>query len=220
MDYNIDSKTYEKLYAKYLHNDRTKEMVDLAGDLKGKRVLDLCCGGCRLTREVLKRDPEYVLASDKSYNMLKNINPIPKNCFLSIEKANIELKVIADHGIKLMDAIFCQQAINYWFKSEHAELVKGALTPKGVFIFNTFNNCPGKEPVSKSYSLNNKRYIEIFWLVGDRVKHVQIAQGMDPHFTEFRWIPPQEFKRAFMKAGFKVTLQTDGATDIYICRKG
>jgi hypothetical protein len=74
--------------------------------------------------------------------------------------------------------------------------------------------------VSKSYSLNNKRYIEIFWLVGDIVKHVQIADGMDPHFTEFRWIPPQEFKRAFMKAGFKVTLQTDGATDIYICRKG
>lgn len=222
MTYNIDSKTYDKLYAKYLRGDRTKEMVDLAGSLKGKSVLDLCCGGCRLSREVLKRGPKRVCAVDSSLTMLGQIvpyripsdEPIDKFC-MTAEEALTDLT-------STFNAIFCQQGVNYWFQPEHAGLIKRALAPKGVFIFNTFNVKPSVIPQTKVYYYNKtgRNYMEISWMVKDMVKHVQIAQGMDPHFTEFRWIPPEEFKRAFSKAGFKVTLQTDKATDIYICRKG
>jgi len=125
------------------------------------------------------------------------------------------------------NVIFCQQGINYWFRPEHAKMIKRVLAPKGIFIFNTFNVKPSIIPLSKNYYYSNSRgigygrnYMEISWMVKDMVKHVQIAEGMDPHFTEFRWIPPGEFKKAFKSTGFKVEVKTDKATDIYICRKG
>ena len=117
------------------------------------------------------------------------------------------------------NAIFCQQGINYWFTPEHAGMIKRALAPKGFFIFNTFNVKPSVIPQTKVYYYAGRNYMEISWLVGDMVKHVQIAEDMDPHFTEFRWIPPEEFKRAFIKAGFFVTVKTEGSTDIYLCKK-
>jgi hypothetical protein len=121
----------------------------------------------------------------------------------------------------ITDAIFCQQGINYWFQPKHASLIKKALSPEGLFIFNTFNVKPSVIPLVKTYyyEKTGRNYKEISWLVGDMVKHVQIAQGMNPHFTEFRWIPPEEFKRAFKSAGLSVTVKTDGSTDIYVCRK-
>jgi len=233
MTYNIDSKTYAKLYAKYLHNDRTKEMVNLAGNLKGKRVLDLCCGGGRLTQEVLKQKTKQALSIDASFDMLQDNFDPNDIAILSVFNAPWNPKkyccgcgtvkyALTDLKNKSLDVIFCQQAINYWFYPEHAEKIKKVLAPKGMFIFNTFNVKPSVIPRTKTYyyEKTGRNYTEVSWLVGDMVKHVQIAQGMDPHFTEFRWIPPEEFKRAFKRAGFKVTVQTDGATDIYMCRKG
>jgi SAM-dependent methyltransferase len=223
MTYNIDSETYDKLYARYLRGNRTKEMVDLAGNLRGKRVLDFCSGGCRLSEEVLKRKAKTITAVDESFKMLQPIvpykipgdSPINKIC-LSIEDA------LTDLSWGQIDAIFCQQGVNYWFAPKHARIIKKVLAPKGMFIFNTFNVKPSINPRIKSYYYEKTglNYTEISWLVGDMVKHVQIVQGMDPHFTEFRWIPPEEFKKALKLAGFKVTIQTDKATDIYICRKG
>jgi len=214
MSYEIDSKTYDKLYAKYLRGDRTKEMVELAGSLKGKRVLDLCCGGGRLSREVLKRGIKSVCAVDESLTMIDPIDePINKFC-MTVDEALSNLT-------STFNAIFCQQGINYWFTPEHAEKIKRALAPKGVFIFNTFHKKPSTVPRVKHYYYERTglNYIEVSWLVKDMVKHVQIAEGMDPHFTEFRWISPEEFNKAFSKEGFKITLKSDGVTDIYICRK-
>jgi SAM-dependent methyltransferase len=219
MSYNIDSKTYNKLYAKYLRGNRTKEMVDLAGSLKGKRILDLCCGGCRLSREVLKRGPKSVCAVDESLTILDPIvpyripsdEPINKIC-MTVDDALTELT-------STFNVIFCQQGVNYWFQAEHAELIKRALAPKGVFIFNTFNKRPPTRITSKSYIFNKRSFMEVAWMVKDTVKHVQIAEGMDPHFTEFRWIRPEEFKIAFRDAGLDVGVITEGSTDIYICRK-
>jgi len=50
-------------------------------------------------------------------------------------------------------------------------------------------------------------------------QHVQIAEGMKPHFTEFQWIHRAEYVRILKNEGFKVSIKTDGATDIYICKK-
>lgn len=218
--YEIDSKTYNKLYAKYLNRNRTIEMVDLAGDLKGKKVLDLCSGGCRLSEEVLKRKPKTIAAVDESYKMLQPIvpytvpsdSPIIKIC-MSVDSA------LANLHPGVTNAIFCQQGINYWFQPEHAKTIKTALAPKGVFIFNTFSQKPSEIPFVKSYLFHGKKYVEVSWLVKDIVKHVQIVEGMDPHFTEFRWIPPVEFQEAFLAARLKIDVHTNGKTDIYVCKK-
>lgn len=218
--YDIDSKTYAVLYFKYLQRNRTKQMVDLAGDLKGKRVVDLCAGGCRLSKEVLKRKPKTIVAVDESLRMLQPIvlynvpgdSPINKIC-ISAEEA---LTCLTPGGT---DAMFCQQGVNYWFQPEHAKLIKKVLAPNGVFIFNTFSQEPSKLPYIKNYLYHGRDYVEISWLVKDMVKHVQIVSGMDPHFTEFRWIPPKEFKDAFKAARFKTEIHSSGNTDIYVCRR-
>lgn len=213
--YNIDPQTYEVLYVKYLQRNRTMGMVSLAGDLKGKRVVDLCAGGCRLSKEVLKQKPLTITAVDESPKMLQPFgdSPINKQC-MSVENALTEL------APGKTDTIFCQQGINYWFRPEHAKEIKRILAPKGVFIFNTFNSKPSDRiPSIKRYLYHGRNYVEISWLVKGMVKHVQIVEGMDPHFTEFRWIPPEEFQGAFKAARFKEEIRTDGKTDIYVYRK-
>lgn len=212
--YDINSRTYEILYVKYLQRNRTKQMVDLAGDLNGKRVVDLCAGGCRLSEEVLKQKPSTITAVDESLKMLQPIgdSPINKQC-MSVEDA----LTILTPGIT--DAVFCQQGINYWFRPKHAMMIKKVLAPNGVFIFNTFNQKPPKTPFTKSYLYHGRKYIEISWLVKDMVKHVQIAEGMDPHFTEFRWISPDEYQEVFKAVRLNVEVQTDGKAAVYVCRK-
>ncbi|MBE3084618.1 MAG: methyltransferase domain-containing protein [Bacteroidetes bacterium] len=227
MDYKIKSQTYEILYARYLNPYRVVEMVDLAGDLKGKVVADLCCGGGRLTREILKRNPARVFSVDESLDMLENNFKLGDITIISSVTApwNTEEYKCACGKIEFAlldlksDVIFCQQAVNYWFNTLCVKLIKNALTPKGLFIFNTFHNKPSVTPTVKTYKMKHKEYTEISWLVGDRVKHVQVVEGMDPHFTEFRWIPPKEFRDSFKKNGFKVTVIKSGGTDIYVCKK-
>jgi ubiquinone/menaquinone biosynthesis C-methylase UbiE len=221
MKYEIDSQTYELLYAKYLRGDRTKEMVSLAGDLKGKKVVNLCCGAGRLTIEALKRGAT-VLACDESTTMLKGLREFQKtgkyavNCFSW--DVSTALRTLRGSNPESVHAIFCQQAVNYWFDPSYVKLLRGCLAPGGVFIFNTFNKCPSTEPKEKAYFLD-RHYMEISWLVGNMVKHVQIAEGMDPHFTEFKWIPPEEFMVAFRKEKFDVAVLSKGSTDIYVCTK-
>jgi SAM-dependent methyltransferase len=221
---DLDFETYKKLYAKYLRGSRTKEMVDLAGNLEGKKVLDLCCGGCRLTKEVKKRKPLQILSVDESLKMIPSDFKITFSIF---QKWDIETypifcgsvkRALTDLGSNSIDVIFCQQAINYWFSQEYVELIKNVLTSNGLFIFNTFNKKPSTIPITKKYyyEKTGQNYVEISWLVGNIVKHVQIADGMDPHFTEFQWIPPEKFKR--LLKDFKINVITDNSTDIYICR--
>jgi SAM-dependent methyltransferase len=227
-NYNISSEAYEVLYARYLNPAKTVEMVDLAGDLKDKIVTDLCCGGGRLTREVLKRKPARVFSVDESYEMMKNnFNPEEITVTSSVnapwntKKHNCACGKIewALLDLKSIDVIFCQQAVNYWFNSLSIKLIKQALAPNGQFIFNTFNIKPSTIHLVKKYRIESLNYIEVSWLVGDMVKHVQIVEGMDPHFTEFKWISPEEFKESFKKCGFKVTVKRNKGTDIYICKK-
>jgi ubiquinone/menaquinone biosynthesis C-methylase UbiE len=214
--YKITSEVYNVLYAKYLQGNRVKEMVDLAGDIRGKNVLDLCCGNGRLSKEVLKRKPNYLYAIDESVHMLDYpANKMHFNVRIELITAQKCLMTLSQS----FDVIFCQQAINYWFDKEMPFYIHKALSNDGVFIFNTFNKKPSVKPVTKKYEISKRSYIEVFWLVKNKVKHIQIAQGMDPHFTEFQWISPNEFRDSFTRHGFNIEIISNNATDIYVCKK-
>jgi ubiquinone/menaquinone biosynthesis C-methylase UbiE len=217
MDYKINSQTYEILYARYLDPKRVYEMVDLAGDITGKRVADFCCGNGRLSRSVLYRKPRFLWAVDESKSMLDWTVPYKDHEFMQW-RHNVDTALNYWSPLSI-DIIFCQQAINYWFSSEHASLIKKLLAPNGRFIFNTFHNKPSTKPVCKSYQIKKHNYTEISWLVGNMVKHVQVCEGMDPHFTEFRWISPREFREPFKKLGFKISVKRFGGTDMYSLTK-
>lgn len=216
--YEITSKTYNVLYAKYLQGNRVKEMFDLAEDIKGKNVLDLCCGNGRLSKEVLKRRPNYLYAIDESIHMLDWAKDNQYSNF-NVELTTVQKILLNPDWINRFNIIFCQQAINYWFNKEFPFFINRILSRNGVFIFNTFNKKPSAKPIIKTYNISKRSYIEISWLVINKVKHIQIAQGMNPHFTEFQWISPNEFRDAFTRHGFHIKIINNNATDIYVCKK-
>jgi 16S rRNA (adenine1518-N6/adenine1519-N6)-dimethyltransferase len=56
----------------FILSDRTaKRIVDLAGDLKKFNVIEIGPGYGALTKEILKRNPKFLLAIEKDTNMIK-----------------------------------------------------------------------------------------------------------------------------------------------------
>ena len=52
---------------------------------------------------------------------------------------------------------------------------------------------PTKIPMIKQYNIDGINYLEISYLVNNKVEHIQIREGYPPHFTEFDWIPKEQY---------------------------
>ena len=55
----------------------------------------------------------------------------------------------------------------------------------------------------KEYVLDDKSYLEISYLVDNKVHHIQVCEGYEPHFTVFDWISKEQYDKilqAFRKA--------------------
>lgn len=190
-------KNYEELYARYLDKS-VSELIDLAGDVTGKVVWDLCCGGGALSRECLKRGASGVIAVDGSSEMTSRLRDEAdaNGCWdgrFRLEIANVRNYVpvsIAPNP----DFVFCRQAVNYWLDEGSASELALRMGPGSVFIFNTFTKAPPEKPMVKEYEYKGFHFVEVSWLeLPDTVHHVQIREDAEPHVTKFRWIPPSEF---------------------------
>ena len=219
-----DSKTYEKLYASYLLNNRSAQMLDKfqfsaeknPGDII---VLDLCCGAGRLSYMCA----EYgfnVYSVDIDEDMAPK--KCPGNMHVKISSVENYLKnAVLYQDYATYDVIFCQQAINYWFGKEHNThpmVLASMLVKGGQFIFNTFHNKPDKKGKMRSYSLKGNQYFEYSYIEKDVITHVQVCEGLPPHVTQFDWISPETFKKK-LSIDFKVKIYKDGGSDLYVCTK-
>ena len=90
------------------------------------------------------------------------------------------------------------------------------LAPSGVFVFNTFNRKPDRKPMVKEYELDGKKFVEVSWLVGNLVYHLQIREGMKFHATAFTWLSETRLVR-LLRPHFKVRVIKDGPTSLYRC---
>lgn len=205
---------YANLYARYLKGERTRQMLSLAGDLQGKSVADLCGGGGRLAAAAAAAGARVTLV-DQSPEML------PKAPLAGVTS------IIRDVGTWLtsftqnneFDAMFCQQAVNYWLNQEHADCIAHSLRKGGVFIFNTFNRKPSHAPAIKQYELEGVKFVEASWLTDENtVQHVQMREGEPPHTTQFRWIAPEEFAQWF-KPRFEAVEHREGASSVWVCTR-
>ena len=88
----------------------------------------------------------------------------------------------------------------------------------GLFIFNTFSNRPTEKPIIKEYDIDGNSYIEISYLVNEKVQHIQIREGYDPHFTVFDWISKKEYER-ILSPYFDIEIIDDGKSSLYVCKK-
>lgn len=202
---------YEKLYRRYFLKgvDYFIKEADLTYNDK---VLDICGGNGRLTKELVK------FTNNVSY-LDKEKDMIP----LELEKSGV--KVYNDSIENFIDNInpkytkvFCEQAINYWLLNVNIKKFSNLFEKDGLFIFNTFSNKPSNKPMIKEYTLDKKSYLEISYLTNNKVQHIQICEGYEPHFTVFDWISEEQYKK-LLSPYFDIRIKDDGKSSLYICKR-
>jgi len=221
MSMYIDIADYEVLYARYLEKP-VSELIDLAGDVKGKVVWDLCCGGGWIAGECLKRGAAFVCAVDACSAMTRKLRTALASSNevmgrrISLDVVFVDEWLYCDVESK-PDFVFCRQAVNYWLNEGTVARLSERMAPGSVFVFNTFRFKPPVKPVVKEYDHGGASYVETSWLVEpDTVHHVQARSGMAPHVTTFRWIAPSEYME-FFGNGWDVAVTERRATSLYRC---
>ena len=202
---------YEKMYKRYFDKG-VGYLIDKADLKRDDKVLDICGGNGRLTRELLKR------CNDVSY-LDREADMIPEDLEkLGVRVYNEDVETFVNHSQEKYNKVFCEQAINYWFLNINIEQFSNIFLPNGLFIFNTFSNMPTKKPMIKQYTIDGINYFEISYLVDNKVEHIQIREGYSPHFTEFDWISQEQY-RELLSPYFDIELFDNGKSSLYKCKR-
>lgn len=202
---------YEKLYKRYF-NKGVDYLVDEANVGNDDKVLDLCGGNGRLTRKLttLTKDVTYV---DQERDM------IPGDLKgLGVNVINMSVQDFVDNNKVKFNKVFCEQAVNYWMLHIDVKKFSKIFAKNGLFIFNTFSSKPSEKPMIKEYVIDGISYLEISYLVDNKVNHVQIREGFEPHFTIFDWISEDDYKK-LLGDYFDIKVIDDGKSALYICRR-
>ena len=67
-------------------------------------------------------------------------------------------------------------------------------------------------------SEKDKNYIEISYLVNEKVYHIQVCEGYAPHFTMFDWIS-EEIYLKLLSPYFDIKIKDNGKSALYICKR-
>ena len=202
---------YENLYKRFFDKG-VNYLIDEADVQTDDRVLDICGGNGRLTKELRKRC-QNVSYLDQEKDM------IPEDLDgwgIKIYNSSIE-KFVESADIRYTK-VFCEQAINYWLLSVDLEKFSNIFEKGGLFVFNTFSCKPPAKPMIKEYEIDNKSYIEISYLVNGEVYHIQVCEGYAPHFTTFDWISKEKYLQ-MLSPFFEVQVKDNGKSSLYICKR-
>ena len=179
-------KEYESVYKRYFLKG-VKYLIEEANIEMFDKVLDICGGNGRLSKELIK------LSNDVTY-IDKEKDMIPDELSrLGIKVYNDSIENFIYTYDKKYNKVFCEQAINYWLLNIDIKKFSEIFERDALFIFNTFSNKPDIKPKIKEYEIDNKKYIEISYLVGNKVYHTQICEGCEPHFTVFDYISKEDY---------------------------
>lgn len=202
---------YERMYKRYFDKG-VDYLVDVANVYKDDKVLDLCGGNGRLTRKL------KTLCDDVSY-VDQEKDMIPDNLESEgIKVYNYSIQDFVNINDVKYDKVFCQQAVNYWLLHIDIEQFSKIFKKSGLFIFNTFSRKPSTKPMIKEYKIDDINYLEISYLVGNEVNHIQIREGFEPHFTKFDWISEDEYKK-ILSPYFDIEIDDNGTSAVYVCRR-
>lgn len=217
-DRGLWTRDYEALYAQY-HTRGIEEILGLLGDsVRGGDFLDLCAGDGRLSRRLTEAGARSVTLVDSAPHI------IPQEFWSDEEHYRVFVERVRTVLLQrafdqpLFDGVVCQQAINYWFEDRSAYLVARVLKPGGLFVFNTFNERPDSKPRVSQYELHEHSFVEVSWLIGDMVHHLQVRDGLSHHHTRFRWISPEGFQER-LDPYFVIEEFHEGRTSRYRCRR-
>lgn len=202
---------YEKMYRRYFLKgvDYFVKEANLSSDDK---ILDICGGNGRLSKELIKfsNNVSYI---DKEKDMI----PLDLKQ-LGIKVYNDSIENFVHTTNEKYTKVFCEQAINYWLLNVDIKKFSSLFEKGGLFIFNTFFNKPSNKPMIKEYILDGKSYLEISYLVGNKVYHVQVCEGYKPHFTVFDWISKKQYEK-LLSPYFDIEVKNDGKSLLYKCKR-
>ena len=202
---------YEKIYRRYFFKgvDYFIESAELSSKDK---VLDICGGNGRLTKELIK------YSSDVSY-LDKEKDMIPEDLEeFGIKVYNETIEDFVNNIDQKYDKVFCEQAINYWLLNIDIKKFSNIFNKDALFIFNTFSNKPLQKPMIKDYDIDNLSYLEISYLIENKVHHVQICEGYEPHLTVFDWISEEQYFE-LLSPYFDIEVNDNGKSAIYKCKR-
>ena len=202
---------YEEIYKRYFEKG-VNYLIEQANLDEKDKVLDVCGGNGRLTKELKKR------VNDVSY-LDQEKDMIPEALKeLGVTVYNQSIQDFVGETNNKYNKVFCEQAINYWLLKIDINKFSNIIEKDGLFIFNTFSKKPTEKPMIKEYEIDEKSYIEISYLVGKKVEHIQIREGYEPHFTVFDWISKEEYKE-ILSPYFDLKVIDDGKSALYVCRR-
>ena len=55
-------------------------------------------------------------------------------------------------------------------------------------------------------------------LKDNKVQHIQVCEGYEPHFTVFDWISKEQYKK-LLSSHFDIEIKDDGKSSLYICKR-
>ncbi len=209
--------TYRELYARYYDGRDFEELLKLLKPIKGTNFLDLCGGDGELTLKALKKGARKATLVDAEPTMVPS--PLFGNRKIQVLVSNVMSALFNLQGLSdLFDRAVCRQAVNYWLDVNSAKMLASVLKSQAVFVFNTFNQKPPEKPRVLEYEMGGHSFAEVSWLIGDRVHHLQVREGLRPHHTEFKWLSPKEIRK-LLEPYFDVEEIQDGKTSLYRCVK-
>lgn len=202
---------YEKMYKRYF-NKGVDYLIEKANLKASDKVLDICGGNGRLTKKLKRK------CNDVSY-LDKELDMIPDELKdLGVKVYNEDIKNFINHSNDKYDKVFCEQAINYWLLNINIKKFSNIFKKNGLFVFNTFSNKPSLKPIIKEYVIADINYLEVSYLVNNKVEHIQIREGFKPHFTEFDWISKEQYIE-LLSPYFELEMTDDGKSSLYICKR-
>lgn len=202
-------KEYESVYKRYFLKG-VEYIINKVQINKNDRVLDVCGGNGRLTKELVKYS-DYVSYLDRESDM------IPESLKdLGVTIYNEDINEFIKHNNVKFDKVFCMQAVNYYLLNIDMKLFANLFNRGGVFIFNTFNNKPSNIPSVKEYVIGDESYVEVSYLVNDEVYHVQIKENHLPHFTKFKYISRENYIE-ILSEYFDFEVYEEGKSSVYVC---
>lgn len=219
MRQDISAHEYETLYTKYLRSRGPEELLKLAGDLKDKTIVDLCCGNGRLGIKAIEMGAKRVIFVDANSSMTSAVSKKLVTVDEWTVMATTVGEALASMKPSSIDHVFCQQAINYWFNKMDIKYLARALKPGGHFVFNTFLEKPSVVPQFRSYTIEGRHYAEVYYLIPPNiVTHIQMREGWHPHHAIFRWISTDAFIDV-LSGPFDLAVLDHKSTQIYNCVK-
>jgi ubiquinone/menaquinone biosynthesis C-methylase UbiE len=150
-------------------NAGTVALLELAGDVHGRRVLDLACGQGRIARELARRGAS-VTGIDISGALLDRARAVEDAERLGIEYLMLDAASPAALEGEVFDLVVCNFGLSDIDDLDAAlATVQGVLRPGGWFVFSILHPCfagwganaPSSWPADRSY------YDETWWQPGN-----------------------------------------------------